>query len=272
MVQLWGCLWGGLIGVLGGLIGLGGAEFRLPVLTSIFRFRLLQAIMINLLVSLVTVTFSLLFRTGFSHLSLLMEHATIIINILVGSLSGSYMGAFFATRINERMLRRLVAILLVGLSIILISHDILFQMNRLHLPELVTVALGVVIGFGIGVVSSMLGVAGGELIIPTILILYGQDIRTAGTLSLSISIPTIIVGLLRYYRNKKLAEVTVYTQFMSLMALGSIFGAFVGSQLLAYVSGSLLQIILGCILLISAFKLAREEEHPVVAPAQSKVH
>ena len=34
---------GGAIGVLGGLIGLGGAEFRLPVLHGLFRFPIHQA-------------------------------------------------------------------------------------------------------------------------------------------------------------------------------------------------------------------------------------
>lgn len=36
--------WGGAIGVLGGLIGLGGAEFRLPVLVGRFRFAALEAV------------------------------------------------------------------------------------------------------------------------------------------------------------------------------------------------------------------------------------
>lgn len=54
--------WRTSIGTLSGLIGLGDAEFRLPVLAGIFRFRLLDAIVINLLVSLVTVVFSLIFR------------------------------------------------------------------------------------------------------------------------------------------------------------------------------------------------------------------
>jgi uncharacterized membrane protein YfcA len=36
---------------------------------------------------------------------------------------------------------------------------------------------GVLIGFGVGVVSSMLGVAGGELLIPALVFLFGADIR-----------------------------------------------------------------------------------------------
>jgi uncharacterized protein len=35
---------GAMIGTLGGLIGLGGAEFRLPLLIGLFRFAALEAV------------------------------------------------------------------------------------------------------------------------------------------------------------------------------------------------------------------------------------
>jgi uncharacterized membrane protein YfcA len=43
------------IAVLGGLIGLGGAEFRLPVLMRVFEYKAKRAVPINLAISLVTV-------------------------------------------------------------------------------------------------------------------------------------------------------------------------------------------------------------------------
>jgi len=35
------------VGTLGGLIGLGGAEFRLPFLIGLFRFAALEAVIMN---------------------------------------------------------------------------------------------------------------------------------------------------------------------------------------------------------------------------------
>jgi len=53
---------GALIGILGGLMGLGGAEFRLPLLISFFRFRGLEAVVLNNATSVVVVGTALPFR------------------------------------------------------------------------------------------------------------------------------------------------------------------------------------------------------------------
>ena len=57
-----GLLYGAPIGLLGGLIGLGGAEFRLPVLAGVFRYAARRAVALNLAISLVTVVSALLIR------------------------------------------------------------------------------------------------------------------------------------------------------------------------------------------------------------------
>ena len=53
---------GACVGTLGGLIGLGGAEFRLPLLIRLFAFVALEAVVLNKAVSLVVVISSVLFR------------------------------------------------------------------------------------------------------------------------------------------------------------------------------------------------------------------
>jgi uncharacterized protein len=51
--SLWAALAAGAgVGLLGGLIGLGGAEFRLPLLSGLFGFAALQAVIMNKALSL----------------------------------------------------------------------------------------------------------------------------------------------------------------------------------------------------------------------------
>ena len=57
---------GAMIGALGGLIGLGGAEFRLPLLIGAFRFAPVQAVILNKAMSLVVVASALPFRRRLS--------------------------------------------------------------------------------------------------------------------------------------------------------------------------------------------------------------
>lgn len=47
------------VGVLGGMIGLGGAEFRLPLLITVFGFAALPAVIVNKAMSLVVVATAL---------------------------------------------------------------------------------------------------------------------------------------------------------------------------------------------------------------------
>lgn len=259
MRNIWAFAWGALVGILGGLIGLGGAEFRLPVLVSIFNYRTLQAIIINLIVSLVTVTFSFIFRSGVIGLENVFANLTVIINILAGSLIGSYVGVNYATQINERTLNRVVVVFLFFLSFVLIGHNLIFSLQSWQLPDLLRISIGFVAGIVIGIFSSMLGVAGGELIIPTIIMVFAIDIKLAGSLSLAISIPTIIMGLFKYRSQQRLKEVKSDQRFIVSMASGSILGAFIGSNLLRYITSSLLYVILGMILLLSALKLAKHK-------------
>ena len=58
----------------------------------------------------------------------------------------------------------------------------------------------------------------------------------------------------------RVSDVRGEAPFISFMSLGSIIGALIGSYLLRYAPGSILQVILGLILLVSAFKLSRKKK------------
>jgi uncharacterized protein len=249
-------LTGAVIGVLGGLIGLGGAEFRLPVLLTVFGYATLPAVIVNLVVSLVTVVFSFIFRLNTTGLDVIASNLSVVVNILAGSLISSYFGARLATHIGAHALRHMVVVLLVMLSLLLMSHELMPDTGIGPLNPLLRVVLGFLSGVAIGAVSSLLGVAGGELIIPTIVLLFAIDIKLAGSLSLAISAPTILMGLYRYQRQRQLADIIKDRTFIIWMAAGSICGSLAGSYSLRHVADFYLHCFLGAILLVSATKIA----------------
>lgn len=253
---LHGFLAGGLVGILGGLIGLGGAEFRLPLLISAFGFPGLEAVIINKAMSLVVVGSALPFRAASVPFSEIAAHWLIIVNLLAGSLIGAWFGAGWATRLSSGALHKVIAVLLVGIAaILLFAHDT--GSHSAILTGYAQAAAGVVAGFGIGVVAALLGVAGGELLIPTLILLFGVDVKLAGSLSLAVSLPTMLVGFARYTQDSSFAVIRQNFNFALWMAIGSVAGAFLGGRLLGVVPSGVLIPLLAVILLISAAKVWR---------------
>lgn len=246
-----------LIGILGGLIGLGGAEFRLPVLVGMFKLPTLEAVVLNKAMSLVVVAAALVFRAKTISLGLLTDHLDVVLNLLAGSLVGAWWAAGHAMRMSHTWLNRIILILLVGLAFIMLS-EALFGVHGSGMPmfhsRTLQIGTGLIAGFGIGTVAALLGVAGGELLIPTIVLLFGLDIKLAGSLSLSVSLPTMIVGFTRYSQSNAFAVLRRESSLFRWMAAGSILGSAIGGLLLGLVPTHALMILLGCILLISAIK------------------
>lgn len=249
-------LGGWLIGSLGGLIGLGGAEFRLPLLIGVFGFAALSAVILNKTMSLVVVAAALLFRTKAVPLEEVMSHWPIILNLLSGSLLGAWLGAGWAVRMKSQTLYRILAVLLVLIALVLLFGHGYHNQTPLFSGWLQLVA-GVASGFAIGVIASLMGVAGGEFLIPTLVLLFGVDIKLAGSLSLAVSLPTMIAGFARYSRDSSFAVISQNRTFVLMMAAGSLLGAWTGGQLLGLVSDSILLPLLAIILLISSIKVWR---------------
>lgn len=245
---------GAVIGALGGLIGLGGAEFRLPLLIGPFRFAALEAVILNKAMSLVVVATALPFRARTVPFSEIGAHWPIVLNLLAGSLIGAWFGAGWATRLKSETLYKVIAALLVVIAaVLMLGHDA--NAGQALLTGTAQLVAGVVAGFLIGVVASLLGVAGGELLIPTLVLLFGAEIKLAGSLSLAVSLPTMLVGFTRYSRDRSFSVLSRNRMFVLVMAGGSIAGTFIGGLLLGVVPNEFLLPVLEAILLISAIRV-----------------
>ncbi|MBB5691374.1 putative membrane protein YfcA [Roseomonas alkaliterrae] len=252
--------WGAAIGMLGGLIGLGGAEFRLPVLLGLFALAAHAAVRLNLLMSLATLAASAAGRFGFASFPALSGHWPEILALMLAAMAAAWFGAGLLARIDALRLTRIIAVLLAAIGVLLLVEAA--AGDALHLGAEPggwwRAPAGAVAGVGIGLVSSLLGVAGGELIIPTLIFGFGVDIRTAGTASLIISLPAVAVGVFRHARAGGYRDRAAVVGIGVPMAAGSVLGALAGAALLPFVPAGALKLILGVILLVSAVKLWRK--------------
>jgi uncharacterized protein len=251
---------GAVVGILGGLIGLGGAEFRLPLLIGLFALLAHQAVRLNLLVSLATVIASIAARFGFATFPDLAALIPEILAVTAGAVVAAWVGTGLLACLSVTTLTRTIAALLVLVGALLLTEAVLGLDVGRGLPQdgVLRPLVGVLAGLGIGLVSSLLGVAGGEFIIPTMMLAFGADVRTAGTASLLISLPTVAVGVLRYQRQGAYSDPQLLIRLALPMAIGSVAGAMFGAALLPYAPGAVLKTVLGAILIASAVKLSRK--------------
>lgn len=245
------------VGIAGGLIGLGGAELRLPFLVGVLGLAAKTAVPINLAVSLATVLAALPVRLAAGGIEQMLAWWPIVAALIAGGMAAAYVGAAWLRRVSPAVLGRLIALLLVVLGIVMIVEAIMPLVPAGLMPgsDLVRIVTGAGFGLAIGAISSLLGVAGGEVIIPTLVVGYGVPIALAGTLSLLISLPTMLVGLARHHRAGAFSNRAALAAIVVPMGLGAIVGAPLGGWLAAYAPGDLIKAALGVLLIWSAWKV-----------------
>ena len=244
------------IGGLGGLIGLGGGEFRLPVLMYGIGFEARSAVPLNLVTSLVTLSFALVVRSGAISLDGVVPFLPAMAGLLAGGIVSAAYGTRLIQRLSDQRLVRLIAALLAALGVLLLGEAFLSfgTGGLLEANTAAHLAAGFGIGLGVGIVSSVLGVAGGELLIPALILVFGADIKTAGSASILISLGIVSMGLWRYWRADAIPTWQGARRITTAMAAGSIVGAILGGLAVAFAPVAFLKVLLGCVLLAAAAK------------------
>ena len=115
----------------------------------------------------------------------------------------------------------------------------------------------VVVGFLAGIIAGMLGVGGGALFAPALVLFLGESQLHAEATSLVAIVPTALAGAWsqRRYGNLRLREGVL----LGSLALG---GAAVGVALANVLAERPLRIIFAAFLLVVAFQLVRRELRP----------
>ncbi len=196
--------YGSFTGLLAGLVGLGGAEERMPFLLYYLRLPLEDMLVANLIISFATsgLNFAVRVNGGIWSLNAAYVSATMII----GSIPGAYAGALLSHRASKRTLKRFIALLL-SFVIARGVYGLIFIPGGSGQATISTLDLTLsgISGIGVGIISGSAGVAGGEYRIPILTYLIGQPIKIAGTASQLVSLPTIAIAV---WRHKRLGYLT----------------------------------------------------------------
>jgi len=109
-----------------------------------------------------------------------------------------------------------------------------------------------VIGIGLlaGTMGGLLGVGGGIVIVPLLIMLLGMDTKVAIGTSLATIIPTAIMATWRHHHLNH-----VDWRIAGTLALGSVVGAVVGASLTTVVSGDALKRGFAVFLIATAVKM-----------------
>ncbi|MCR8671752.1 sulfite exporter TauE/SafE family protein [Agrococcus sp. HG114] len=185
---LWSLIGIGLFaGFLSGLFGIGGGIVIVPllVLAAGFKRRLAAGTSLAAIVPAALVGVA-------SYAALEQVDWLVALILVLGSVVGAQLGAHLLHRLPVIAIRWAFIVFLVAVAVSLFfvvpSRDAELELAVLPVIGLVT------LGFGTGVLSGILGVGGGIIVVPMLILLFGQSDLVAKGTSLAMMIPTAISG------------------------------------------------------------------------------
>lgn len=217
---------GGFVaGTAAGLFGVGGGVLLVPLLVLVLK----RSQHVAHATSLVAITLAAVTGAGRFALDGSVAWAGGAA-VAVGAVAGARLGARFLPKVSEGRLRRLfaVALLLLALRFLLVGAS-----GEAAIAGDVTPALGplmltlhVVGGLAAGVTSAVLGVGGGIIMVPLLVLGFGYGQHIAEGTSLAVIIPTAMTGAWAHHRNG-------YTDWPVGIQLGlsSVLGSLAGASL-----------------------------------------
>lgn len=194
MVFLLYLIIGALAGILSGLVGIGGGVVVVPLLASIFEHKGVPPDMVmhfaagtSLAVMMVTTTASMR-----AHIKLGDAIWPIFRRMIPGLSIGVIAGATLADFLHSHELR-----LIFG-GLLLLTAVKTFLRHEVHPREtLPTFFMMSVASFGLGVLSGLLGVGGGTIMVP-FLLMINVSIRIAVAVSTACGLLAAIIGTVSY--------------------------------------------------------------------------
>ena len=113
------------------------------------------------------------------------------------------------------------------------------------------IPLYVLLGFGAGVLSGVMGIGGGIVIVPALVFLFGMSQHQAQGTTLALLVPPIgILAAMTYYK-----QGYVDVKIAALICAGFLLGGLLGSKVAVDLSNVVLQRVFGVAMLVIAIQM-----------------
>jgi hypothetical protein len=110
----------------------------------------------------------------------------------------------------------------------------------------------VVLGVFAGLVGGALGLGGGTIIVPTLVLICSFGQKSAQGTALAVMVPMALVGSLRYWRNP---EIEMNALPVGLIICGALVGVLFGTELASRLPGPVLRKVFAAVLMIVAIRM-----------------
>lgn len=212
------------IGVTLGLLGSGGSILTVPVLTYVVG----QETKVAIAGSLMIVGIISLFSVVPYARQKLVKWRTVIIFGLPGML-GAVLGAWLAHFVSDALQMLVFSVLLLAASYLMFKPIELNDADNEHEERaMVKIAID---GFIVGAVTGLVGVGGGFLIIPALVLLGGLSMRLAVGTSLVIIAIKSFAGFIGYLSVLEALNLNVDWQIIWIFSIIGIVGGWLGHKI-----------------------------------------
>lgn len=233
------------IGILLGLTGGGGSILTVPLLVYVIGLDAKVAIVTSMLI------------VGVSSLAALLSHSRAGrvawrtgINFGLAGMAGAYAGGAVAQHLADALLLLLFAGVMVSSGLAMLRRSCVTKSaTHTAAPPERRMLRVLADGFGVGVVTGLVGAGGGFLVVPALALLGGLPMHTAIGTSLLVIVMNCGAGIASY---ALVSHVALDVESATVISVLSIAGTVVGARLARRVSPSQLQRGFGIFVLLVA--------------------
>ena len=238
-----------LAGLLSGLFGVGGGTVIVPLLVLALRFDQRLAAGTSLAAIIPTATVGVVSYAV--HGSVAWIPALIL---ALGAVFGAQVGTWLLPRVSVTALRwgfvAFLAVVIVMLFVVVPSRDAEFVLTPLSIAGLV------VLGVVTGTLAGLLGVGGGIIVVPALMLVFGTSDLVAKGTSLLMMIPTAISGTVGNVRRRNV-DLVAAAVIGAAACTTTALGAWVAAQVDPFVANVLFAVFLTFIAGQMAYKAIR---------------